>query len=329
MDLLDRLLGHDAWTTRQILLCCREVSEADLHRRFDIGHGTVHETLAHMIGNVRIWADLMNGAVDTSVWERVENASLDELIELHDAAYADFAALARRIRDEDRCDERWTDTLDDPPAEKSFGGAIGHVITHNMFHRADLLHMLKRLGVPHLLEGDLLSWEDAVMSRAIEVRPMTEADLPIVGEMLWEAAAVSDEVRALGMERALALPTVRKYLEGWGRPGDAGVVAFDESGSLGAAWYRLFPAEAPGYGFIAADVPELSIGVSERARGRGAGGLLLDALLETAREQGYRALSLSVDRQNPAVRLYERKGFRDAGVSGPEETSVTMVATFD
>jgi hypothetical protein len=29
---------------------------------------------------------------------------------------------------------------------------------------------------------------------------------------------------------------------------------------------------------------------------------------------------------NPARRLYERHGFRDAGVSPPEETSVAMVA---
>jgi hypothetical protein len=32
-----------------------------------------------------------------------------------------------------------------------------------------------------------------------------------------------------------------------------------------------------------------------------------------------------VDRQNPARRLYERKGFRDAGISDPTATSVIMV----
>ena len=47
------------------------------------------------------------------------------------------------------------------------------------------------------------------------------------------------------------------------------------------------------------------------------GRALLEALLTTARAQGYRALSLSVDRENPALRLYERVGFHDAGVSDP------------
>jgi len=57
------------------------------------------------------------------------------------------------------------------------------------------------------------------------------------------------------------------------------------------------------------------------------GGALLGALLDEARAQGYAALSLSVNRQNPARALYERHGFRDAGVSLPDDISVTMVVT--
>jgi hypothetical protein len=41
MDLLDRLLGHDAWTTRQLLLRCRELGATELHQRFDVGHASV------------------------------------------------------------------------------------------------------------------------------------------------------------------------------------------------------------------------------------------------------------------------------------------------
>jgi GNAT superfamily N-acetyltransferase len=125
----------------------------------------------------------------------------------------------------------------------------------------------------------------------------------------------------------MALPQVRRYFVGLGRPGDAGVVAVTADGArLGVAWYRLFPAEEPGWGFIAVDVPELAMGVVPEARGRGLGGALLDALLALAREQRHRALSLAVDRQNPARRLYERKGFRDAGISDPTDSDVTMVA---
>lgn len=158
-----------------------------------------------------------------------------------------------------------------------------------------------------------------------KIRPVVPDDLPFLWDMAWEATAVDAGMRAMGREAAFALPESRKYLEGWGRPGDAGVIAVDDGGRpLGAAWRRIFPPDDPGYGFVAPDVPELSIGVHADARGQGIGRALLDSLLALAREQGARALSLSVDRQNPARYLYERAGFRDAGVSLPTESSVTM-----
>jgi GNAT superfamily N-acetyltransferase len=160
----------------------------------------------------------------------------------------------------------------------------------------------------------------------LEIRLAQPDDEPFLWDMGWEATAVDDGMRALGREAAFATPHARRYLHGWGRPGDAAVVAVVDGQRLGAACYRLFPAEEPGWGFVATNVPELSIGVISEVRGTGIGSALLDALLTLAREQGFRAVSLSVDRQNPARRLYERKGFRDAGISDSSDTSVTMIA---
>jgi GNAT superfamily N-acetyltransferase len=162
-----------------------------------------------------------------------------------------------------------------------------------------------------------------------KIRPVRPDDVPFLWDMLWEAAAVDAGIRALGKDAALNRPENRKYVEGWGRPGDAGVVALDDSGQrLGAAWYRRFPAEATGYGYIAPDVPELAISVVAMARGRGIGSALLDALLTVAREQGERALSLAVDRRNPARALYLRHGFRVLEGSNPGDVSITLLVTF-
>jgi GNAT superfamily N-acetyltransferase len=160
----------------------------------------------------------------------------------------------------------------------------------------------------------------------VMIRPARPDDEPFLWDMGWEATAIDAEMRALGRDAAFAMPHVRRYLNGWGRVGDTAVIAEAADGQrLGAAWYRLFPAEDPGWGFVAPDIPEISIGVAVTARGKGVGSALLDALLTLAREQGHRAVSLSADRQNPARRLYERKGFQDAGVSDPTDTSVTMI----
>ena len=102
------------------------------------------------------------------------------------------------------------------------------------------------------------------------------------------------------------LPVFR-YVQNWGRDGDAGLVAFDARGPFGAAWYRLFTADEPGFGFVDEDTPELTIAVVPSRRGQGVGGELLTGLLEKAREDGFAAVSLSAERDQTG--LYGRSGF--------------------
>jgi uncharacterized damage-inducible protein DinB len=61
MDLLDRLLGHDVWTTRQLLTICSELDDEDLDREFDIGHKSIRATLDHIVFNLEVWSSLMAG----------------------------------------------------------------------------------------------------------------------------------------------------------------------------------------------------------------------------------------------------------------------------
>jgi ribosomal protein S18 acetylase RimI-like enzyme len=100
-----------------------------------------------------------------------------------------------------------------------------------------------------------------------------------------------------------------RYVRGWGRAGDTAVIALEGGFAVGAAWYRVFASDEPGYGFVDERTPELAIAVVPSKRGRGIGEQLIAALIERAREGGYDALSLSVEPGNPARKLYERHGF--------------------
>jgi ribosomal protein S18 acetylase RimI-like enzyme len=111
------------------------------------------------------------------------------------------------------------------------------------------------------------------------------------------------------------LPIVR-YVEGWGRPGDRALIVLDGFHPAGAAWYRLFTEAKPGYGFVDERTPELTIAVVPSRRGRGYGESLLSGLLEQAREDGFAAVSLSVEPDNPALKLYEKHGFTKVGERG-------------
>jgi GNAT superfamily N-acetyltransferase len=106
---------------------------------------------------------------------------------------------------------------------------------------------------------------------------------------------------------------VARYVRGWGRPGDAGVIAVEPSGPVGAAWYRLFAEQDAGFGFVDEQTPELTIAVVPARRGRGLGRELIEALLEQARRDGFPRVSLSVEPGSEQERYYARFGFAPVG----------------
>ena len=140
------------------------------------------------------------------------------------------------------------------------------------------------------------------------IRHAGAQDLPFLRDMLRHAyyARWGDEADV----------PLERYVAGWGRPGDSALVAIDEFQPVGAAWYRLFEEDEPGYGFVNEGTPELTIAIVPSRRGRGLGEELLTALLEQARSEGYGRISLSVEPDNPALRLYEQHGFARVGERG-------------
>lgn len=145
-------------------------------------------------------------------------------------------------------------------------------------------------------------------------------------EMLYEAANWRPEGPKKSRAEVFSSPEISHYLEGWGRFGDASVVALDtrDGAKIGAAWYRLMPPDDRGYGFVASATPEVFIAVAPDRRGTGVGEALLRAIMQTAYSEGFEALSLGVEKGNPAITLYKRVGFRELGFS---EGSRTMKAT--
>ena len=103
-------------------------------------------------------------------------------------------------------------------------------------------------------------------------------------------------------------PDLARYVSGWGRRGDLGVVALQGDCAVGAAWLRLWSEGDRGYGYVANEIPELAIAVIPSLRGQEMGTALLNQLLQAAKSQ-FSAISLSTRADNPAVRLYQRMGF--------------------
>jgi ribosomal protein S18 acetylase RimI-like enzyme len=157
------------------------------------------------------------------------------------------------------------------------------------------------------------------VGESFTIRVATSADQAFISEMQYEAFFVPPGAEPFPRS-ILDEPNITKYHRDFGsRPGDVGVVATTADGApLGAAWVRL----VEGYGFVDHDTPELGIAVVDRARGHGVGTALMRELLAVVPR-----CSLSVDARNPALRVYERFGFREVRRDG--DWSVVMLREAD
>ena len=143
------------------------------------------------------------------------------------------------------------------------------------------------------------------------IRPLTAADEPILWDTLYQALQTSEGAPPPDVVKR---PEFARYVEGWGRPNDAGFVAHDTESSqlLGAVWIRRLSdqPDAP---------PDLAFGVKPGLRRRGIGAALLTQLVKTYPEQSM--ISIRTSANNPAVRLYERFGFK---IVNESKRSITM-----
>ena len=151
----------------------------------------------------------------------------------------------------------------------------------------------------------------------MELRPISIADLTFLGEMTLLAAFPPGPLP----EGASEMPRVTRWLAEWGRLGDAGVVAWHDGRRLGAAWCRV-QADVLARDAEGCPLAELAIAVAPDHQARGVGARLLDGLARAASEAGSTAVSLTVNAQNPALRLYERAGFHVVARDGDRLTMV-------
>lgn len=134
---------------------CADRTDGELDRAFDMGLGSLRATMAHIVGVMELWTDLMR-----SMPIRPEGGdTIGALRRRLDTVAGELAETARDVRPRGAWDDTFLDPRHDPPRAKSLGGAIVHVVTHSMHHRAQALWMLRRLGVDELPEGDALGWE--------------------------------------------------------------------------------------------------------------------------------------------------------------------------
>jgi uncharacterized damage-inducible protein DinB len=155
-DPLQILLTHDRWATEQILAACAKLTPDQFHRRFEMGPGSLRDTLTHTISAMRTWTETLAGSepgprLETDGQQRTPG----QLRALLGEACRALQAEARRRPLEESVSRRLRDGR---TFSFTRGAVLTHVTTHGMHHRAQCLNMLRHLGVTPLPPSSVSEW---------------------------------------------------------------------------------------------------------------------------------------------------------------------------
>jgi uncharacterized damage-inducible protein DinB len=165
-DIQQILLAHDAWATQQMIDACRKLTPGQFHQRFDMGPGSLHDTIAHILGAAQTWTLTLAGQPRTIHGQRVDQdgqkRTPDQLTEVLRDVDAGLRKEAARLP----LHETVTREREGKVFEFTRGVVLAHVATHAMHHRAQCLNMLKQLGVKPLPPSSVSEWSRMADAKA-------------------------------------------------------------------------------------------------------------------------------------------------------------------
>lgn len=150
------------------------------------------------------------------------------------------------------------------------------------------------------------------------IRDIRPEEIPVLEDFLYEAIFIPEGVPA-PPRSVIENEDLQVYIRDFGKlPDDRCLVAEVDGKIVGAVWTRIMAD----YGHIDDLTPSLAISLYKEFRSQGIGSELLRRMLERLRSDGYRRVSLSVQKANYALRMYEKAGFKTVADRGEEEIMV-------
>ncbi len=136
------------------------------------------------------------------------------------------------------------------------------------------------------------------------IRKINRDEYKILDDFLYEAIFIPEGIEP-PPKSIIEKPELQVYVEDFGRKDDYCLAAEINGRIIGAVWSRIMDD----YGHIDNNVPSLAISLYREFRGQGIGTALLENILSLLKSENYEKVSLSVQKENYAYRMYLKAGF--------------------
>lgn len=135
------------------------------------------------------------------------------------------------------------------------------------------------------------------------IREMRKEEYSLLSDFLYEAIYIPDGTAA-PPKSVITCPELQVYIADFGNSKhDKALIVEVDGNIVGAIWARIMND----YGHIDENTPSLAMSVLKAYRGMGIGTLLLTQMLLAEKAAGYAKISLSVQKDNYAVKLYRNQ----------------------
>ena len=137
------------------------------------------------------------------------------------------------------------------------------------------------------------------------IREIKKEEYVLLEHFLYEAIFIPVGVEP-PPKTIINMPELQEYIADFGSlKDDKAIVAEVEGKIIGSVWVRIMND----YGHIDDDTPSLAMSLYKEYRGLGIGTALLKEILLNLKLAGYTKVSLSVQKDNYAVKLFKKVGF--------------------
>ena len=139
-----------------------------------------------------------------------------------------------------------------------------------------------------------------------KIRPIHPTEIPLLKDFLYEAIFIPEGAAAPPRD-ILDDESLQVYIRDFGKStNDYCLVAEADDKIVGAIWSRIMND----YGHIADDIPSIAISLYKEYRNQGIGTDLLKQMISLLKNEGYKSVSLSVQKANYAMKMYQKAGFK-------------------
>lgn len=139
----------------------------------------------------------------------------------------------------------------------------------------------------------------------VTIRKIQKQEYPLLDNFLYEAIFIPEGIEP-PPKTIITSPELQVYVERFEESKDDwGLVAEVDGKIVGAVWVRIMND----YGHIDDETPSLAISLYKEYRGFGIGTAMMKEILALLKSHGYSRVSLSVQKDNYAAKMYLKIGF--------------------